>query len=350
MREGKVLKYVINGRFLSRGITGVERYAYEILLELDKLVSPDEVLLAVPKGVNKLPPLKNIQVKAVGRFQGILWEQISLPCFIVRNRAVGVHLCNVAPLVKPDIVCIHDMNTRANPWNFRKAFVLWYRLQFFFITHFGKQVITVSEFSKGEIKKYYPGIKKEPAVIGNGWQHMERIQEDNAIFDKLHINKDNPYFFVLSSMSPNKNLSWVLRAAEKYPEMTFVAAGKIDTKVFQVSHRGSLENVIYPGYISDGEAKALMRHCKAFLFPSFYEGFGIPPMEALSVGADIVISDIPVLHEIYGDAAVYVDPNGDGRFEIDPSVRENAKEILSKYSYGKSALILYRNVLRLCGW
>lgn len=333
---------VINGKFLTRKITGVERYAYEILLELDKIASKDEIVLAVPKDVSLTMNLSNIKMVTVGHHNGIVWEQIELPIYIMKNKAVGVHLCNVAPLIKPDIVCIHDMNIRANPWNFRKTFVLWYRLQFFIITHFAKHIITVSEFSKSEIRKYYSKMKVQITIVGNGWQHMKRIKEDNGIFDKLHIDKQELYYFAMSSMTPNKNLPWILRTAKIYSDKKFIVAGKIDTKVFGKTNMENLGNVVYAGYVSDGEAKALMCHCKAFLFPSYYEGFGIPPMEALSVGANIICSDIPVLHEVYGDSAVYVDPDGEG-FDDASLLKNNeiSQRILSGYSYEDSAYQLY---------
>lgn len=336
------MKYVINGRFLTRKTTGVERYAYEILLELDRLVPEEEVVVAVPKGDIAYIDLKRIKIRVVGAFRGNLWEQIDLPIYIIKNKALGIHLCNVAPLIKTDIVCIHDMNIRVHPNNYKRSFVWWYRVQYKINCSRAKKIITVSRFSEKEIEKYYPDARGKIVIVENGWQHMKRVTEDESIFDKLGLNCGHAYFFALSSMAPNKNLAWILRAAEKYPEKKFVIAGKMDAKVFESVEQKNFANVIYSGYVSDGEAKALMRHCEAFLFPSFYEGFGIPPMEALSVGADIIVSDIPVLHEIYGKAAIYVDPNGDGTIgdHIRQSVSDKDK-ILHRYSYEKSAHKLY---------
>ena len=72
-------------------------------------------------------------------------------------------------------------------------------------------------------------------------------------------------------------------------------------------------NVLPAGYLRDTEIKTLMKHCEAFLFPSLYEGFGIPPLEAAAAGAPrLILSDIPVLREICGEAAYYIDPLSDG--------------------------------------
>ena len=87
----------------------------------------------------------------------------------------------------------------------------------------------------------------------------------------------------------------------------------------------------------------LMQNCKAFLFPSFYEGFGIPPLEAMSTGCQIVVSDIPVMHEIFGDSVHYIDPNSadiDLKELLAQPVSSTAP-ILEKYSWEKSAKVLF---------
>lgn len=94
------------------------------------------------------------------------------------------------------------------------------------------------------------------------------------------------------------------------------------------------------GFVSDEEAKTLMRDCSAFLFPTFYEGFGIPPLEAISAGAkQVVVSDTDVMHEIFGDGVVYVDPNDCNIALSDfPEISETqVYGLLAKYSWKKSA-------------
>ena len=93
-------------------------------------------------------------------------------------------------------------------------------------------------------------------------------------------------------------------------------------------------------FVSDEEAKTLMRDCSAFLFPSFYEGFGIPPLEAISAGAkQVVVSDTEVMHEIFGDGVIYVDPNNYNIELLDFPEISNTQisELLKKYSWKKSA-------------
>ena len=94
----------------------------------------------------------------------------------------------------------------------------------------------------------------------------------------------------------------------------------------------NLPNVVYLGYVSDGEAKALMHHCKAFLFPTLYEGFGIPPLEAVACGAPrIYVSDTPCMREIYGDCAGYIDLKTNRCYVDDVTPpRQDAAQLLAR--------------------
>ena len=148
------------------------------------------------------------------------------------------------------------------------------------------------------------------------------------------------YYYYLASLAPNKKLSWILKNAAGNPDKIYVLSGK---PLGDDSGVEKLDNVICTGYVSDSEARALMQYCRAFLFPSTYEGFGIPPMEALCMGAPVVLGDIPVLHEIYGHAAYYVDcDNADISIEqlLKQGGREAPETVLSRYSWEKSARIM----------
>lgn len=123
--------------------------------------------------------------------------------------------------------------------------------------------------------------------------------------------------------------------------MTFAVAGSINRNVFSEGLGFELPpNMKLLGFVSDEEAKTLMRDCSAFLFPTFYEGFGIPPLEAISAGAkQVVVSDTDVMHEIFGDGVVYVDPNDCNIALSDfPEISETqVSGLLAKYSWKKSA-------------
>lgn len=302
---------IINGRFLVHRITGVERYAREIIGELDRIANPREFELAVPPGVKEIPKYENISMIPVGGLRNRLWEHLSFPRYVRERGAVSLNLCNTAPLPDPGIVCIHDMKIQARSGDFSRGFLAWYRLLFRNETKRAKLILTVSEFSKKEICKYYRVDPDRILVIPNGWQHFDRVPYDEEALAKYGLVKGE-YCFSLSSMEPNKNFWWIAEAARNHPEGTFAVAGSVNETVFA----GGLgferpENMKLLGYISDGEAKTLMRDCRAFLFPTFYEGFGIPPLEALAAGCrQVIVSDTEVMHEVFGDAVGYIDPTG----------------------------------------
>lgn len=344
---------VINGRFLLHRITGVERYARELLQELDCLIKDEIIELAIPKGVDNVPPLKNIRVVNVGKLHNRLWEHVSFPLYVLRKKAISLNLCNVAPLISPGIVCIHDMKIKAHPEFFSWKFRLWYEVLFRNATKRAKKIITVSEFSKKEIMKYYGVNEDKIVVIPNAWQHYERIGFDETTLNKYRLKKGE-YYFAMGSMEPNKNFKWIAEQAKEAPREVFAIAGSVNEKVFAKSIGFECPTNMYLlGYVTDAEAKTLMRDCKAFLFPSFYEGFGIPPLEAISAGAKkIVVSDIPIMREIFENDANYIDPNTNE--ELKP-LQDCSKKVLRKYSWSFSAKKLNEmlksyslpNVLRL---
>ena len=333
-------KIIINGKFMSQTVTGVQRYAREILLELDKIVTKeDNIEVVINADAKDIPEYKNIAIKQIGKFSGNLWEQISLPLYVIKNRGICVSLCNMMPVLTPHIAVIHDVSPKANPTFYSWKFRMWYNLVFGLCIHRTRKIITVSEFSKSEICKYYKINPVKIFVIPNAWQHFERIGYDENALEKYNLDKGK-YYFALSSMSPNKNFKWIAEAAKNNPDSVFAVAGGINSKVFGADFSfDKPDNLKLLGYVSDEEAKTLMRDCKAFLFPTFYEGFGIPPLEALSTGAKAVVSDASCMREIFEEAVYYIDPNKYG-FKISASMNEDfigQNAVLKKYSWNYSA-------------
>lgn len=339
--------YVINGRFLSKKITGVERYAIEILNELDKIVKPGQVVLVAPMD-SKLPYYTNITVKKIGYFRDILWEQISFPIYAIRKQLIPLSFCNVAPLLYPGVVFLHDVKVKAKPEYFSWKFRLWYKILLFNTAKRAKKIYTVSDFSKNEIVKYLHISPIHIAIIPSAWSHFERISEDYTALEKYNLTKAE-YYFSMSSLEPNKNFKWTAEIARRYPNYLFVIAGSINKKVFSDGFEFECpSNMKFLGYVSDEEAKALMHYCKAFVFPTIYEGFGLPPLEAIGSGCtSIVISDTDVMHEIYGECGTYIDPM---KYEFDDRILKNINqnqriELLNRYKWSNNAkrLVLLLN-------
>ena len=341
------MRVIINGRFLSQRITGVQRYAREILNELDKLAKPHEFTIAVPPDVKDIPTYKNIAVIRFGKFHGILWEQISFSLYALKRKVLPLNLCNSAPILNPGIVTIHDVKIKAYPKFFSRKFRLWYNILFLNETKRAKVLLTDSEFSKSEIQKYYHVDNKDIHVIHAAWQHYKKIRYDENTLAKYGLEKGQ-YYFAMSSLEPNKNFKWIAEVAQKHQDQIFAIAGSINNKVFKKGLGFNCpKNVKLLGYVSDEEGKALMKDAKAFIFPSFYEGFGIPPLEALSAGCNsIIISDIPVMHEIFGDCVTYINPQNSIITLKTKEIKKEAREkILFKYSWSETAGKIYRLIL-----
>ncbi|WP_270762328.1 glycosyltransferase [Gemmiger qucibialis] len=163
-----------------------------------------------------------------------------------------------------------------------------------------------------------------------------------TVFDKLPGVKKKEYYYALGSLAGHKNFKWVREVAARNPDKTFVVAGGKDLAAFGSAEADAAQNtsnIFYPGYVTDGQNKALMQNCKGFLHPAVFEGFGIPPLEALSLGAPIALARASCLPELYGDTARYFDPY-DYDVDLDALFAKPAAppdKVLAKYSWEKTA-------------
>ena len=283
---------------------------------------------------------QNIKILKYGNVKGLLWEQTSLPYYLKKNNLISISLCNSQPLFCPGIICIHDTAYKTHPEYFKtihgKLSVYWHRLNFWIAKITKYQIITVSYFSKYQLIDTYKIEPQRLVVIGNGWQHMNRINEDNTVLKRNNI-KEEHFFFTLGNINYNKNTKWVINFAKKHPEYLFILSGiKVKNSKIDID---DADNVLWLGYLSDEEIKALYKHCKAFIFPSIHEGFGIPPMEALSQGAKIIIANTTCLPEIYKNSAYYIDPY-DTDIDIEKLISrkiDSGEAVLDNYSWTNSA-------------
>ncbi|WP_370754809.1 glycosyltransferase family 4 protein [Megamonas funiformis] len=302
-------KIYINGRFLTQNITGVQRYAIEIVKALDKYLNDnklnDEYKFEVvcPKNIKQNLNLKNIEIKKIGNLKGHLWEQIELPLY-VKNKFL-FNFCNCAPLVKKNqIVTIHDVAVCDIPYAYSKSFRIWYKFMYRVLTSRVKKIFTVSEFSKKRLNEYFNIPLERIVVTYNGIDHMKNIKFDENIFSKFNIEKNN-YVLAVSSLNPSKNFKLILETAKILPEINFVIAGGSNSSVFKEQGLEITSNVKFIGYVNDKELVALYKYASCFVYPSIYEGFGIPPLEAMFFNCPVILSDIEVFKEIYRDCALY---------------------------------------------
>ncbi len=344
-------QYTVDGLFFAQRLSGIQRYSIELMAELDKILAPGELEIAVPPDT-ETPAYRNLKVVPTGTHRGMAWEQLDFPQYLRASGRRWLCMCNVIPLGPGSgrgIAVVHDVCYRARPDFYTdlrgRLSAAWHRLQYRAIARRAETIVTVSRFSKGELVRYYGVDPARIAVVPNAWQHMQRVQAAEDIFadpPKWPQLRPGAYYFSMANLLKNKNFPWVLRAAKANPDCVFAIAGS-GSLAEEAARLGldHLDNVVYLGYVTDGEAKALMEHCRAFLFPTLYEGFGIPPLEAIACGApQVLVSDTPCMREVYGSHAGYIDleHNRGDLQAITPG--HNPAGVLARYSWEKSARLL----------
>lgn len=313
-----MIEIVINGRFLTQPMTGVQRYAYEVTRAFDQMMASGEIdstiyslVLATPPNLDQYPDFKYIKVKQVGRLKGNLWEQVSLPIY-ARNKLL-FNPCNTGPILSGShqITTIHDASVFAVPQAYSSLFRLKYKLIIKFMCKATPQIITVSQFSRNEIS-HYCGIPSDKiTVIPEGCDHILRYNEDCSILERYDLGK-RPFIIAVSSNSIHKNFNIILKAlsliGESEINFDVVIIGGEYKKVFKKTQYHFPEYIKQVGYISDEALRCLYKNAACLIYPSFYEGFGLPPLEAMACGCPVIVSNAASLAEVCGDAALYFEP------------------------------------------
>jgi glycosyltransferase involved in cell wall biosynthesis len=288
--------YFLNGRFLRQRCTGVQRVAVEISSRLQT-----QVQRVIPRHMHS-------------GLAGHMWEQCVLPAHV--HDGVLWSPCNTGPLaVRRQIVTIHDMAVFDHPEWFSASFARLYHLLLPRLARRVAKIVTVSEFSRrriadrlavdaSKIDVIYPGV-------GENFR-PQRQQDIDAVKRKYGLDGCR-YFVTLGTIEPRKNLDLVMRAwkevgGELGAGVRLVVIGDGNNAVFSQTHAvESLRNVLFTGYVKDAELVALLCGAVALLYPSLYEGFGLPPLEAMACGIPAVITRCASLAEVGGNAAFYVD-------------------------------------------
>lgn len=354
----------INGRFLTRRMTGVDRFAREVASAIDRMLAAGDPQVAGLKVTMLVPPAeqvehdyRHIQVRQVGSRQGTLWEQLDL-ARAVPSGALLLSLCNTGPaLRRAHAVVIHDAGTERIPSGFSRGFRWWYRLLMPLLGRRARHVLTVSEFSRRELAEVYSVPASKTVVVPEGGEHILRVQPEPAALERFGLHQ-RPYLLAVSSMAANKNFRLILEALAllDQPPFDIAIAGGANARVFGQAGQVETAGVRWLGYVSDVELRTLYGGALGFVFPSVYEGYGLPPLEAMNCGCPVLVSSAASIPEVCGDAGLYFDPqdavalkDAMMRLAADAGLREQMRE----RGYQRAALFSWdraaRELLEGCG-
>ncbi|CAB3758888.1 glycosyltransferase family 4 protein [Paraburkholderia humisilvae] len=307
---------MINGRFLGRQATGVDRFAFETVRALDQMLQSGDPLVAglnaqivVPHTLGALHnPFARIPLRAVGNGHGMRWEQLSLPR--AAHGSLLLNLCNSGPLFfRQQVTVLHDAAPVRVPDSYSRAFGTWYRLMAPRLGRIARRVLTVSEFSRRELCDAYRIPQAKIGVVPESGEHMLRMPEAGA--NSYGATAQRPYVLAVGSLNRHKNFKLVSDAARLLGDAAFdiVVVGGGDPRVYGTSQDPLPPLIKHLGYVNDADLNALYRHAACFVYPSRYEGFGLPPVEALALGCPVIASRLPSVVEACGDAVLYVSPD-----------------------------------------
>jgi glycosyltransferase involved in cell wall biosynthesis len=302
----------INGKFLAQRVTGVQRFAGEVLRALDAEWPEDEAaVLLVPRGV-KAPLLKRIAVEAVGphRLPLHVWEQVVLPW---RARAgLLLNLSGSAPaLAVHRLATLHDAAVFDWPSAYSRPFGIWYRNLFRWIARRDPTLLTVSAFSRRCLAAALSLPESRFIVVPGAGEHALQAETDFGALERLGLVPGR-YWLCVASRNPTKGLDVLERAAVSNGLAALacpvVIAGGDNRAVFSRGSRADEPGgpVRQAGVCSDAELMTLVREAFALIVPSRYEGFGLPMLEAMTLGCPVIATRAGALPEVGGDAAFWV--------------------------------------------
>lgn len=289
---------VTNTRTLAAKLTGVQRYASEIVNRLDSKVEC-------------IAPAATLDGIA-----GHAWEQLVLPTKL-RGRLLWSP-SNTGPLlVQRQVVTVHDVVPLDHPEWLNPRFAAWYRFLLPKLIPRVRRVITVSDFSKTRILEHVKVDPSRVVVIPNGVdsRFYPRTEKEHADL-RGHLELPSPYYILsLGSLEPRKNLERLLKAwamiYEELPQDVWlvVAGARGKAQIFRdVNFEVLPPRVHFSGHVPDQYLPALYSSALGFAYVSYYEGFGIPPLEAMASGTPVLTGNRTALTEVVADAGLTVNP------------------------------------------
>lgn len=359
--------FAVNGRFLTRPTAGVDRVALELIAAVAQ--RPDVERLTVlhpPVPVQQTgwldqmpaPARAKVELRPIGLGTGHRWEQASLAG--AEPDLALLSLCGTGPVRRRrQAVLLHDAQVWDVPGSYSLPFRLAYRSLVPALARRARHLFTVSHFARTRLELHRVAPAGKATVVPNGADHMAAVEPDTGALDR-HGLQPQGYFLAIGSLAPHKNLDLLVDAAaarrpggQGAAVPPLVVAGAGNSRVFagvDVAERDGAGrgDVRFLGRVSDGELKALYQGALALAFPSMTEGFGLPPVEAMSVGCPVIATIAGAVPEVLGDAAYYADPTSPEQWtralerlaadgELRAQLRERGQARAAEYRWATAA-------------
>lgn len=365
-----------NASLLRGEMTGVETYIYRILRALGNTKARNNLRLFGPVkslyrdiGFEGDPP----DSAPGSKLWRILWEQTALP---LKAYSEGVDLLHCPTHLVPlwnrskTVVTVHDLAFEHFPGSYERHVRAFLRKAVPLSLNRADAIIAVSENTKEDLENIYGIDPAKVRVIYNGVNSEFREIEGSEEINRLKKEYELPKKFILylGTLEPRKNIKRIIKAYRAYRDnertktKLVVAGGKgwLYEDIFElVEEEGLGSEVVFTGYVENEELVSLYNLAESLIFPSLYEGFGFPVLEAMACGTPVITSNVSSLPEVAGEAAILVDPReveeivkGISLVLHDRDLRnelvEKGKKRAAEFTWEKSArghLEVYRELL-----
>jgi len=365
----------IDARFYGPLGKGLGRYTQEIVDNILKIDRKNEYVIFLSK--DNFDELQSDYPHVKKVLADVRWytaaEQLVMPWLIYKEKLDLIHFPHFnVPVFCPTkfIVTVHDLiltkfpTMRATTLGPLKYFIknIGYRLGIKHAIWRSEKVIAISNFTKQDIVNQF-GIKPEKILMtyegttdlssGNDSRFTSKQDHSEVLSDYCILE---PYILYVGNAYPHKNLEFLIDVFNSMkaeaPDLKLVLVGKKDyfySRLKEHAAKLKAESVIFPGYVPDRELEVLFKRAVAYVFPSKYEGFGLPPLEAMSRGCPVISSDATCLPEVLGDAALYFNPDDSDalRAKINQLCSDKAlREVLIEKGFSQSKLYDWRECAR----